>query len=176
VFTEDDDVAALLSSLRFHGKGDHKYDNVRIGMNSRLDTIQAAVLLEKLAIYSEELEKREAVARRYNDALRDVVDVPYVPENTSKSVWAQYTVKLAEGTDRDALQGALKERGVPTAVYYPLPLHMQTAYSEYPCAPDGLKTSQMLSKCVLSLPMHPYLDAATQDHIVATLRELVTGS
>ncbi|MDZ7588484.1 MAG: DegT/DnrJ/EryC1/StrS aminotransferase family protein [Parasphingorhabdus sp.] len=163
VFTDDDDLAALIQSYRVHGKGSHKYDNERIGINSRLDTLQAAILLEKLAIYDDEIALRQTVANRYSDALADIIDVPYIP-NDCRSVWAQYTVKTREGQDREAIMAALKAHDVPTVVYYPLPLHQQTAYREYPRDPAGLAASEALAQQVFSLPMHPYL--ADEQHIV----------
>jgi dTDP-4-amino-4,6-dideoxygalactose transaminase len=169
VFTDDDDIAAVLKSLRVHGQGGDKYDNVRIGMNARLDTIQAAVLSEKLRVFAEELEARNQVAARYEDSLEEAVTVPTIPLGAT-SVWAQYTVRLPNGRDRDAVAAALKASGVPTAVYYAKPLHGQTAYRHYPTAGNGLPVSDRLASEVLSLPMHPYLDDGTQDHIVAALR------
>jgi dTDP-4-amino-4,6-dideoxygalactose transaminase len=169
VFLDDDAMMDVLKSLRVHGQGSDKYDNVRIGMNARLDTIQAAVLLEKLAIFADEIAARDRIAARYNALLGDVVIVPEVPDG-STSVWAQYTVRLPAGRDRDALAARLKSAGIPTAVYYPKPLHTQTAYRDYPRAGNGLPVSEQLSAEVLSLPMHPYLDDATQDRVVTTLR------
>ncbi|MEP5152715.1 DegT/DnrJ/EryC1/StrS aminotransferase family protein [Planktotalea sp.] len=169
LFTDDDDIAELLISLRFHGKGDYKYNNVRIGMNSRLDTIQASILLEKLAIYPDEIEARQRVADRYTDALQDLIDTPHVG-NESKSIWAQYTLKTREGQNREAIQASLKEAGIPTMVYYPMPLHTQQAYDMFPTDPAGLPVSETLAKQVFSLPMHPYLDTETQDSVIAALR------
>ena len=171
IFTPDDELAAKLDSLRIHGKGSDKYDNVRIGLNSRLDTIQAAILLEKLAIYPEELAARERVARRYAEALagHPRVAPPHVPEGCS-SVWAQYTLILAPDVDRAALQTAMKAQGVPTMVYYPQPLHQQTAYRDFPGDPQGLKVSEDLAARVLSLPMHPYLSPDDQDKVVSALQ------
>jgi len=169
VFTDDDDAAIVLKSLRVHGQGTDKYDNVRIGMNARLDTIQAAVLREKLKIFSDEIETRSVVAERYHKALRGIARVPGVPGGLT-SVWAQYTVRLPGGRDRDAVAAELKAAGVPTAVYYAKPLHRQTAYRQYPVAGNGLPISDRLAGEVLSLPMHPYLDAAMQDHIVAAVK------
>lgn len=165
IFTDDDELAAILRSLLFHGKGSEKYDNVRIGMNGRLDTIHAAILLEKLSIFEEEIEMRQAVARRYNAGLGNVTRVPYVIDGAI-SAWAQYTIVL---DDRDAVAARLKQDGIPTAVYYPRPLHRQTAYREYPTAPGGLPVSEGLSARVLSLPMHPYLEAGVQDQIVSAM-------
>jgi dTDP-4-amino-4,6-dideoxygalactose transaminase len=172
IFTEDDDIAATLKSLRVHGQGSDKYDNVRIGMNARLDTIQAAVLREKLMIFSDEIGARGLVARRYHQLLGKIAAVPNVPTGLT-SVWAQYTVRLPNGCDRDAVAAQLKAAGVPTAVYYAKPLHRQTAYRHYPVAGNGLPVSERLSEEVLSLPMHPYLDELTQDRIVGALASIL---
>ncbi len=172
VAARDAGVAEALRSLRVHGKGTDKYDNVRIGLNSRLDTLQAAILLEKLGIFPDEIEARQLVAGRYGKALGNVVTVPRVDAG-ALSVWAQYTVQL---DGRDAVQAALKARGVPTQIHYPKPLHRQPPYADYPVAPGGVPVTERLAGCVLSLPMHPYLDEATQDHIVAALREAVGGA
>jgi dTDP-4-amino-4,6-dideoxygalactose transaminase len=169
VFTDDDDIAAVLKSLRVHGQGSDKYDNVRIGMNARLDTIQAAVLIEKLAIFANEVEARNRVAAHYGELLGDVVEVPQLPAGLT-SVWAQYTVRLPHGVDRDRVAAELKTRGVPTAIYYAKPLHQQTAYHSHPVAGNGLPISERLAGEVLSLPMHPYLDEGAQHRIVAALR------
>ena len=169
VFLDDDATMSVLKSLRVHGQGADKYDNVRIGMNARLDTIQAAVLLEKLGVFTDEIAARERVAARYGALLRDLVRVPEVPEGLT-SVWAQYTVRLPPGVDRDAVAARMKAAGVPTAVYYAKPLHRQTAYRGYPVAGNGLPVSDRLAGEVLSLPMHPYLDERVQDRIVAALR------
>ena len=168
LFTDDDGLAGTLKSLRVHGKGADKYDNVIIGMNGRLDTIQAAILLEKLAVFPEEIDLRNQVADRYGAMLEGVVDVPVVRTGCT-SVWAQYTIK---STGRDAIAQKLKLQGVPTAVYYPRPLHRQTAYGSYPIAPD-LSVSERLATTVLSLPMHPYLQAETQTGICAAVRQAV---
>ncbi len=170
IFTGDDEAATLLKSLRVHGQGSDKYDNVRIGMNARLDTIQAAVLSEKLKIFADEIEARERVAARYAELLGDSVRVPRVPAGLT-SAWAQYTVRLPAGYERDHVAARIKAAGVPTAVYYAKPLHRQTAYRHYPVAGNGLPVSDRLADEVLSLPMHPYLDAETQDRIVRTMRE-----
>lgn len=169
IFTQDADMAALLQSLRFHGKGSDKYDNVRIGMNARLDTMQAGILLEKLAIYADEIEARNKVAAAYTAALGDVAQTPRVPDGCT-SVWAQYTLVLPEGTDRAALAATLKDKGVPTAVYYPKPLHQQTAYNRYPVAGNGLPVCENLAGRVISLPMHPYLTDEQIDYICTQFR------
>jgi dTDP-4-amino-4,6-dideoxygalactose transaminase len=164
VLTDDEELLAILKSVRVHGGGSDKYDNVRLGLTARLDTIQAAVLIEKLKIFREEIETRNRVARRYNDALKDVATVPVVPEGY-ESVWAQYTIRLAPGK-RDGLAKALQAEGIPTAIYYAKPLHKQTAYRHFPVAEAGVPVSERLADEVISLPMHAYLDEATQDRIV----------
>lgn len=168
VLTDDGALAELLRSLRVHGQGSDKYDNIHIGQTSRLDTIQAAVLIEKLKIFQDEISAREAIARRYAQGLGDVVIVPQVPAG-STSVWAQYTIRVSGGR-RDALAAVLKGQGIPTAIYYPKPLHRQQAYKQFPVAEGGLAVSDQLAGEVISLPMHPYLDAQTQDRIIATVR------
>ena len=132
IFTNDADLAAVLKSLRVHGQGADKYDNVRIGMNGRLDTIQAAILIEKLRIFPREIALRNEIARRYDSALSDVVKIPAILQD-SNSTWAQYTIRVAPGV-RDRLRQVLSSRNIPTAIYYPLPLHQQTAYKRYPVA------------------------------------------
>jgi dTDP-4-amino-4,6-dideoxygalactose transaminase len=166
ILTDDAELVAVLKSLRVHGQGSDKYDNVRIGMNSRLDTLQAAILMCKLDIFPDEIERRQAVAARYAEALSNRVVTPTVPGD-SQSVWAQYTVRVPSGR-REEVAAKLKAGGVPTAIYYPKPLHRQTAYRHFP-AGGALDISDRLSGEVLSLPMHPYLDEATQDRIVAAL-------
>jgi dTDP-4-amino-4,6-dideoxygalactose transaminase len=168
VLTDDDDLLAVLKSVRVHGGGSDKYDNVRLGLTARLDTIQAAVLIEKLKIFRDEIETRNQVATRYNRALKDVATVPVVPDGCV-SVWAQYTIRLAPGC-RDALARALQAEGIPTAIYYAKPLHKQTAYRDFPVAEAGLPVSERLADEVISLPMHAYLDEATQDRIVDAVR------
>jgi dTDP-4-amino-4,6-dideoxygalactose transaminase len=168
VFTDDDKLIEMLRSLRVHGQGSDKYDNVRIGMNGRLDTMQAAVLLEKLAIFPDEIVARDRVAAAYNAALKDVAIVPGVPSGLT-SVWAQYTIRLP-GRDRDQVAAKLKAQGVPTAIYYPKPLHQQTAYRDFPVAGNGLPVSDRLAREVLALPMHPYLDQPTQGRIVEAVK------
>jgi len=168
ILTDDDELLAVLKSVRVHGGGSDKYDNVRLGLTARLDTIQAAVLIEKLKIFRDEIEARNEVAARYNQALKDVVTVPVVPDGYG-SVWAQYTIRLAPGR-RDALAKALSVEGIPTAIYYAKPLHKQTAYSDFPVAETGLPVSERLAEEVISLPMHAYLDEATQDRIVDAVR------
>jgi len=172
LFTGDDELASLMDSYRVHGKGTHKYDNERIGQNSRLDTLQAAILLEKLAIYADEIEKRQVVADRYAEGLSDVIDTPTVPENCT-SVWAQYTLKTRDGQNREAIMASLKEAGVPSVVYYPLPLHQQTAYRNFLNDPEGLPVSEDMAQRVFSLPMHPYLTEDDQGRVIEALRSAV---
>lgn len=165
VFTDDDDLASLIDSFRVHGKGTHKYYNDRIGMNSRLDTLQAAILIEKLAIYADETKARQRIAERYNSGLSNRYATPYIPEGLS-SIWAQYTLKMRDQAERDVFQARAKAAGIPTVIYYPVPLHRQNAYKDFPTDPAGLPVSDDLSKRVVSLPMHPYLTRETQDTII----------
>jgi UDP-2-acetamido-2-deoxy-ribo-hexuluronate aminotransferase len=166
ILTDDADLVATLRSLRGHGQGTDKYDNVRVGVNSRLDTIQAAILMCKLEIFADEIEARQTVAARYTEALANRVITPTVPDD-AVSVWAQYTVRLPYG-QRDEVAAKLKAAGVPTAIYYPKPLHQQTAYRHFPAA-GSLAASQRLSGEVLSLPMHPYLEGTAQERIVTAI-------
>lgn len=168
VMTDDDGLADLMRSLRVHGQGSDKYDNVRIGLASRLDTLQAAVLIEKLKIFPDEIMSRDAVARCYSEALGDVATTPMVPAGRT-SVWAQYTLRISGGR-RDALAASLKAEGIPTAIYYPIPLHRQQAYKNYPVGKGGVAASERLSGEVISLPMHPYLDEVTQGRIIDAVR------
>ena len=171
VMTDDDGLADIMRSLRVHGQGSDKYDNVRIGLASRLDTMQAAILIEKLKIFPDEIDARNAIARRYNEGLSDVAIVPAVPPGMT-SVWAQYTIRV-QGGRRDALAAELKAERIPTAIYYPIPLHRQQAYKQYPVGKGGVAVSDQLADEVISLPMHAYLDAPTQDRIIdATRRAL----
>lgn len=171
ILTDDAELAETLRSVRVHGQGTDKYDNVRLGLTARLDTIQAAVLIEKLKIFQDEIDARNRVAKRYFDALHNLVTVPRVIEG-NVSVWAQYTIRLPRG-DRDGFAAKLKARGVPTAIYYPKSLHQQTAYKHYPVAEGGLAVSEQLSAEVISLPMHAYLDPATQDRVIQAVRDAV---
>ena len=173
LFTEDDEAADLIRSYRVHGKGGHKYDNQRIGMNSRLDTLQAAILCEKLAIFGDEITRRNAVADRYSAALENLVVTPTVPEGLLSS-WAQYTIRLRDDRAREAVIAHLSNSGVPTAIYYPLPLHMQTAYKEFPSDPNGLPVAEDMAQRVFSLPMHPYLAPRDQDRVVQALHDYLT--
>lgn len=180
VLCKDERLHDLLVSLRVHGQAvksdlegktfdhDPKYLNLRVGMNSRMDTIQAAVLLQKLTIFADEIAARNRVADRYAAGLSDVVKVPKVIEG-GVSVWAQYTI---ETDDRDGLVAHLKSQDVPSAVYYPIPIHQQEVYSIYP-APGGLPVTDAAAKVVMSLPMHPYLTEDDQDKVIAAIRAYV---
>ena len=168
VLTDDPVLVDVLKSLRVHGQGSDKYDNVRIGMTSRLDSIQAAVLIEKLKIFADEIATRDRIARRYAESLKDVSIVPVVPEGLT-SVWAQYTIRLRPG-QREGLATTLREQGIPTAIYYPKPLHRLEAYRRFPVVDNGIPVTDRLAEEVISLPMHPYLDAPTQDRVIAAVR------
>ena len=152
VFTDDDKLANILRSIRLHGKGDHKYDNVRIGLNARLDTIQAAILLEKIKIFDDELKDRQKIADFYNKMLKDLVQVPVIIDG-AKSAWAQYTIQLHDKTFREVLISELKKVGIPSMIYYQKPLHLQTAYKKFTKF-SSLKVSEEISEKVLSLPMN----------------------
>ncbi|WP_374471766.1 DegT/DnrJ/EryC1/StrS family aminotransferase [Phenylobacterium sp.] len=184
VLSKDARFHDLLVSLRVHGQAvksdlegrefahDPRYLNLRVGTNSRMDTIQAAVLLEKLKIFPDEIAARNRVAARYAEGLSDVVSVPKVIEG-GVSVWAQYTI---EAENRDGLAAALREKGVPTAVYYPIPIHRQAVYSGYPTAPGGLPVTDAKAERVISLPMHPYLTEDDQDQVIAAIRAFVKAN
>jgi dTDP-4-amino-4,6-dideoxygalactose transaminase len=169
IFTNDADLAATLRSVRVHGQGSDKYDNVRIGLTARLDTLQAAILIEKLKIFEDEIAARNEVAERYARGLGNVVTTPRLAPGCT-SVWAQYTIRLPKGVDRDGFAGALKAQGIPTAIYYPKSMHQQTAYRHLPVADGGLPVSERLSNDVISLPIHAYLDEPTQARIIKAVR------
>lgn len=175
VFTDSDETAAYLESIRVHGKGSYKYENVRIGWNSRLDTIQAAVMLPKFQAFQEyELEWVNEAAARYTQELKDIVKTPVIPEHFYSS-WAQYTIQLENREERDRLQGFLKEKGIPTMIYYPIPMHRQRAF-------EGLKlyqecpVTERLCQTVLSLPMHPYLEREEQERIAEAVKACLMRS
>jgi dTDP-4-amino-4,6-dideoxygalactose transaminase len=166
VLTDDAELAEIIRSIRIHGRGTKgKYDNVRVGTNSRLHTLQAVVLIEKLKIFDEEFALRQKIIARYDAGFDDRVGKQAIMPD-SQSAWALYTVKLAA---RDEVAGRLKEFGVPTGVYYPRPLHMQAPYRDYPIAPGGLPVTEHLKDVVLSLPMHPYLTEQQTNHIVSSM-------
>jgi UDP-2-acetamido-2-deoxy-ribo-hexuluronate aminotransferase len=165
IFTDDDDLAATLRSIRVHGQGVHKYDNVRIGINGRLDTLQAAILLAKLEVFDREVAARQEVAQRYSQALQTALTVPYMaPDRTS--VWAQYSVLSDE---RKALLQKLQDADIPSAVYYPLPLHLQGAFAHLSYKTHDFPVSESIAARIFSLPMHPYMSAVDQERIVSVL-------
>ena len=162
LFTDDDEVAEIAISCRIHGMGKTKYHNDRIGMTARLDSMQAAVLLSKLTIFKDELDKRQQVADQYQALLSEHVITPRLTKGATSS-WAQYTIKLPQDCDRQAIQDALSAKGVPTMIYYPIPMHKQAPYQRYPVANGALTITDTLCDIVLALPMHPYL---TSEQIV----------
>ena len=169
MFTNDDEMAARLRSFAFHGKGESQYDNVVVGLNSRLDTIQAAILLEKLAIFEDEMMARQAVAERYRSGLTGIVKTATVPAGY-RSAWAQYAI---ETPVRDGLKAHLQQKGIPSVIYYVKPLHLQRAYERFPRTPSGLPVSESLPQRILCLPMHPYLAEADQFRIIETIADYV---
>lgn len=169
IFTDSDELASLLKSIRIHGKGTEKYDNIRIGLNSRLDTIQAAILLPKLTAFKEyELQKRNEIAYQYTEALKDKYNTPFVSANMQSS-WAQYTLLLNSEEERNALQRKLKEHDIPSMIYYPKPLHLQTCYKSLGYSKDCFVNAEKASKCVLSLPISPWIDEKDQIFIIKNL-------
>lgn len=172
LFTDDDALAKRLRSYRNHGQGTDRYDNIRVGLNSRLDTIQAAVLIEKLKAFPQEVELRRSVAKRYIEALPNSWQ-PQSLVSGASSVWAQFTIF---GDGRDYARSALSEKGVPTAVYYPRPNHLQAPYLDSPTAPNGLPVTEYLQDRVFSLPMHPYLEDSDQDRVLSALNDLHEGA
>ena len=167
VLTNNTELSGIMDSLRIHGKGKDKYDNVRVGMNSRLDTLQAAILLPKLAIFADEIAKRNVVAKRYIDGLQGfALRVPKIMDGVL-STWAQFTIEVPDHAD---FASKLKAKAIPTARYYPKPVHVQTAYSHFPRSPEGLANTEDCIANIISLPMHPYLDEDTQDMIIETAK------
>jgi dTDP-4-amino-4,6-dideoxygalactose transaminase len=165
-FTDDDDLADIMRSLRVHGKGHHKYDNVRIGINGRLDTLQAGILLAKFDIFPEEIEIRQEVADRYTKLLdsQAIIRTPSVPQGF-KSAWAQYSILAENEKHRSSLQTKLKEAGIPTAIYYPKPLHLQTAFASLGYKKGDFPISEEYAERIFSIPMHPYLSQREQQKI-----------
>ncbi len=176
IFTEDAALAEAMDSIRVHGKGTEKYDNVRIGLNARLDTLQAAILIEKLKIFPDEIIARDAVARRYHAGFEGVpgLVIPHIPDGLT-SVWAQYTLQVPAAR-RSQMAQFLKDAGIPTAIYYPKPLHHQTAYRNFPVPATGLSVSEALSETVLSLPMHPYLTTDDQERVINAVKTAMAGA
>lgn len=173
IFTNDYNIDKLLRSLRVHGKGESKYDNVRLGINSRLDTIQAAILQVKLkAFIDHELDDVNRIYKLYSDRLKDIVDTPFIPVGYYSS-FAQYTIKLRDKEQRDILQLKLKEKGIPTMVYYQKPMHKQLAFKYLNCNDSEFDITNMLCDCVLSLPMHPYLTIDEIDTICESIKSIL---
>ncbi|MGD9362189.1 MAG: DegT/DnrJ/EryC1/StrS family aminotransferase [Desulfobacterales bacterium] len=175
-FTNDDHLAEIMGSVRVHGKGHHKYDNVRIGVNGRLDTIQAGILLAKFDIFPEEIELRQQVANHYKSLLQPLpkIQAPTIPQGY-KSAWAQYSVLTTDETQRTALQNKLKEADIPTAIYYPKPLHLQSAFAGLGYRKGDFPISEDISRRIFSLPMHPYLAEAAQQKIAEVIGATVAG-
>lgn len=173
VFTNNDEWAQLIESYHIHGKGSDRYDNIRIGMNSRLDSIQAAILLVKLKAFKEyELVDVNKVAARYSEKLHDVVKTPIVPDGFYSS-WAQYTLQVENKEIRNDLQAALKVLDIPTAIYYPIPMHRQTAFNYLNINDNQCPISDQLADTVISLPIHPYLSEKDQDKICKAVRDFL---
>ncbi|MCD4677354.1 MAG: DegT/DnrJ/EryC1/StrS family aminotransferase [Desulfobacula sp.] len=164
VFTDSDEIADKLLSIRVHGKGKDKYENIRLGLNGRLDTLQAAILLPKLEIFSQELESRRKVAKTYTELLSSEKDLLTLPAIFSgyKSAWAQYSLLATDKEIRKDIQNMLKEEGIPTAVYYPTPLHLQTAFADLGYKKGDFPVSEDCSSRIFSIPMHPYLTSKDQ--------------
>lgn len=169
VFTDDDELAAKLKSIRVHGQGRDKYDNARIGINGRLDTLQAAILLVKLKVFNGELDARNRIAAEYTSGLGNMVKTPVVPDE-SVSSWAQYSVLAKSPGEREVLRERLKEEGIPTAVYYPVPLHLQGAFRSLQYKEGDFPVSEEASRRIFSLPMHPYLKDETVKEIIRVIR------
>ncbi|MDD3630328.1 MAG: DegT/DnrJ/EryC1/StrS family aminotransferase [Bacteroidales bacterium] len=173
IFTNDDKLAEILKSLRVHGKGSNKYDNVRIGVNSRLDNIQAAILLPKLKLFEDyELQSRNIIAQKYNELLSNIVITPYVPSGYISS-WAQYSIIFKNEEDRNKVKGKLKDMGIPSVIYYEIPLHLQTAYKNNKKKYVDLSTAENICKRILSLPMHPYLEDNEIKLISTTIKKIL---
>ena len=172
-FTDDAQLAAVMDSLRVHGKGSDKYDNVRVGFNGRMDTLQAAIVLSKFSIFPEEIELRQQVAGRYEQLLGGLkgVTLPSVPVEY-KSIWAQYSVLATSEAHRQRLQSGLKETGIPTAVYYPKPLHLQTAFAHLGYREGDFPRSEDSARRIFSLPMHPYLKPEEQEKIAGVFQQI----
>jgi len=162
VFCSDSGLLDLLRSLRIHGQGTDKYENVRIGINGRMDTMQAAVVLAKMEIFEHEMELRQVVAARYSHGLRAKVVIPHVPAGM-RSAWAQYSIQC---DNREGMMSALKNRGIPTAIYYPKPLHLQRAFAQLGYERGQFPVAEQIAARIFSLPMHPYLEEKDQDMII----------
>lgn len=171
VLTANAELADKMRSIRIHGQGSDKYDNIRIGINGRLDTLQASILLAKLEVFDDEIQRRQAAARRYADGLADIPNLvaPAVPDAYA-SVWAQYSILAKDSDHRTALQAALKKASIPTAIYYPKPLHLQTAFADLPYERGDFPVSEEIADRIFSIPMHPYLEADQQAQVISALK------
>ena len=169
VFTNNDELADIIRSIRIHGYGADKYDNVRLGLNGRLDTIQAAVLLEKLEIFDDEVISRNKVAKRYSSNINESIKTPHIP-NGYLSSWAQYSVILPENLERQSIMNQLKSKDIPSMVYYQTPIHLQSVFNELGYKRGHFPVSENISSSILSLPMHPYLDSEQQNHVLDVIK------
>jgi len=167
VFTSDDQLADKIKSIRVHGKGTDKYDNVRIGLNARMDTMQAGIMIPKLKVFADEIKRRQVVAETYSDSLADVVETPYIPEGYT-SVWAQYSILT---DSRKEIQAALKDEGIPSVVYYPVPCHLAGAFKELGYSKGDFPISENLASRIMSLPMHPYLETEQVQKITSVIKQ-----
>ena len=172
VFTNNDALAKKIRSIRIHGSGETKYDNERIGINGRLDSIQAAILLEKLTIFEDEINLRNRVAMRYAEGISDLYTKPFIPSNY-KSSWAQYSILIPNSIQRKEIIKKLKEKDIPIMIYYKIPLHLQKVFLSLGYKMGDFPISEMISRKIISLPMHPYLDKKSQDKIIEELNKLI---
>ncbi len=172
VFTDDDEIAEIIKSIRIHGSGANRYDNIRIGLNGRLDTLQAAVLLEKLTIFDEEVEKRNKIAAEYTIRLKDYLITPQTAKGYHSS-WAQYSLLAKDDRERESIMNHLKGKGIPTMIYYPIPLHKQTAFKTQKSDYCDLSVCENLSSRVFSIPMHPYLEETDVELISNSIVESI---
>ena len=175
LFTNDENLYKVAYSCHLHGMGSDKYKYERIGLNGRIDTIQAAILLEKLKIFKSEIIKRNKIAEKYKKIFKTLntnIKLPKVLPKT-KSTWAQFTIQLPEGCNRDELQVKMKDKNIPTAIYYPIPIHCQIPYKSFPTSSDNLKKTNILSNNVISLPMHPYLTTKNIEYIAQSLHDIL---
>tara|TARA_Y100001935_G_C17301710_1_gene509669 strand:- start:1764 stop:2879 length:1116 start_codon:yes stop_codon:yes gene_type:complete len=170
IFTNNDELAEQMKSIRIHGSGSDKYDNIRIGINGRLDTIQAAILIEKLEIFSEELTKRNIIAEHYSANLSDKFKTPFIPKDYFSS-WAQYSIIAESKTNRDIIMNHLKSKDIPSMIYYRIPLHLQKVFKYLGYQKGAFPVSEKISNSVFSLPMHPYLNIEKQNKIIDVLNE-----
>jgi UDP-2-acetamido-2-deoxy-ribo-hexuluronate aminotransferase len=172
IFTNNDLFAEKMKSIRVHGSGKNKYENIRVGINGRLDSIQAAIVLEKLDIFDKELKLRQKVARYYTQNIHNIFIPPHVPKNYLSS-WAQYSIIIPEELERDFVIGSLKKKNIPLMVYYKIPVHLQKGYERYGYLRGDFPISEFISKKILSIPMHPYLSLKDQDKVINALNSLV---